>query len=111
MSPEVTAVTSGPCYFSDAPLLELESLKSFNSLKSRLNRDMVKKGIVAICARPPEQLLRWPCTCSRLIRLTIENSRGLNSTMSNPILFDLSPTKAYTCILIIQSYSTFTCTA
>ena len=40
---------------------------------------------------------------ARLTRLTIKLSRGLNSTMRNPIRFDFSPTKVYTCIIIIQS--------
>ena len=34
----------------------------FDTLKSRLKRDMEEKGIVAICSLPEELLHRWQCT-------------------------------------------------
>ena len=63
---------------------------------------------------PPEKILSMrrtqspisnsaDCLRARLTRLTIELSRALDSTMRNPIRFDFSLTKVYTCSLIIQS--------
>ena len=42
------------------------------------------------------------CIHAQLMRQSIEWSRGLNTTMGNPIKSDFSRTKVFTCILKIQ---------